>query len=94
MVTEEMVKKELEKVVDPEIGVPITQMELVDDIEIKNGEVKVKFHLTMPWCPPIFATQIAQDIKRVVSKLRNVKRVRVELQNHYMAEQINREVNR
>lgn len=94
MTTEEIITKELEKVVDPEIGVPITQMELIDEILIKNDEVTVKFHLTMPWCPPVFATQIAQDIKKVVSKIKDVKSVRVELQNHYMAEQINKEVNK
>lgn len=94
MVTQEIIKKELEKVIDPEIGIPITQMELIDDILIKDNEVTVKFHLTMPYCPAVFATQIAQDIRKVVSKLKDVKRVRVELQNHYMAEQINKEVNR
>jgi len=86
--------KELEKVVDPEIGIPITEMRLVDDVKIEGDKVLVEFHLTMPYCPAMFATEIARGIKTVVSKIKGVKSVQVKLKNHYMAEEINREVNR
>ncbi len=56
MVTVDDVTRELEKVVDPEIGLPITEMHLVDEITIKeDGEIFIKYHLTAPFCPPIFA---------------------------------------
>lgn len=86
--------RELKKVMDPEIGIPITEMKLIDKISIKAGNVTVDFHLTMPYCPPIFATEIARGIKTVVSKIRGVKSVKVDLKNHYMADQINKEVNK
>lgn len=86
--------KELEKVLDPEIGIPITSMKLIDKIVITGDKVLVEFHLTMPWCPGVFAMQIAKDIKKVVSEIEGVKSVQVNLKNHYMDEQINKEVNR
>jgi len=86
--------KALDNVLDPEIGIPITTMKLIDKITIERDKVTVEFHLTMPWCPGIFATQIAKDIKKVVSEIEGVKSVQVKLKDHYMDDQINREVNR
>jgi len=85
--------KALDKVLDPEIGIPITTMKLIDKITIERDKVTVEFHLTMPWCPGIFATQIAKDIKKTVSEIKGVKLVQVKLKDHYMDEQINKEVN-
>ena len=89
------VVKELSQVVDPEVGVPITEMDLVDDIGIneQTGTVSVGFHLTAPFCPPMFALEIAQDIKRRISTLDGVKEVKVSMTGHFMAEEINRRVN-
>jgi ATP-binding protein involved in chromosome partitioning len=70
------VEKELEKVVDPEIGLPITEMHLVDEINIQdNGDVLVRYHLTAPFCPPIFAEDIGMNIRTLTSKLEGVKKV-------------------
>lgn len=95
MVTRQAVIKELNKVVDPEVNVPITDMELVDDITIeKSGDVSVTFHFTTPYCPPVFAYKIALDIKNLVAKIDGVKNVRVFLKDHYLSEKINGELNR
>ena len=95
MVEKTDVVKELAQVVDPEVGVPITEMDLVDDIGIddKTGIVSVGFHLTAPFCPPMFALEIAQDIKKRVGSLQGVKDVKVNMTGHFMAEEINRRVN-
>ncbi len=95
MVNKAQVVKELAQVVDPEVGVPITEMDLVDEIGIneETGVVSVGFHLTAPFCPPMFALEIAQDIKKRVSQLEGVKEVRVNMTGHFMAEEINRRVN-
>ena len=80
--------------VDPEVGVPITEMDLVDDITIgADGVVSVGFHLTAPFCPPMFALEIAQDIKKRISALDGVKEVKVTMSGHFMADEINRRVN-
>ena len=94
MVEKPQIVKELAQVVDPEVGVPITEMDLVDDITISpDGIVSVGFHLTAPFCPPMFALEIAQDIKRRVSALDGVKEVKISMTGHFMAEEINRRVN-
>ncbi|MFB0568949.1 MAG: metal-sulfur cluster assembly factor, partial [Nitrososphaeria archaeon] len=73
----ESVMTELAKVIDPEIGVPITDMKLVDRVDIEGDTVEVDYHLTMPFCPPVFATQIGKDIRRRLQTLPAVKAVRV-----------------
>jgi len=93
MVTKKQVMRQLQNVIDPEIGVPITEMKLIDGIEIKNGDVIVEFHLSMPFCPPFFAMQIAKGVREEVAKLKGVKRVRIKLTKHYMAEEINKKIN-
>ncbi|MDG6907521.1 MAG: DUF59 domain-containing protein [Nitrososphaerota archaeon] len=95
MVDKTTIVKELSQVVDPEVGVPITEMDLIDDIGIDDatGVVSVGFHLTAPFCPPMFALEIAQDIKKKVGALEGVKEVKVSMTGHFMAEEINRRVN-
>lgn len=94
MVTVQEVEKELEKVVDPEIGLPITEMHLVDEIAIKDdGELFIKYHLTAPFCPPIFAEDIGMNIRVLTSKLEGVKRVTVVLHGHALSDEINKRVN-
>lgn len=92
MIDKKAVMKGLEKVIDPEIGIPITKMKLIDDVKIDGDKVLVEFHLTIPHCP--MAMGIANDIKSVVSKIKGVKSVEVKLRDHHMAEQVNREVNK
>ena len=93
MVDKESVMKEMDKVIDPEIVVPITEMQLIDTIDIQDGNVIVEFHITTPFCPPVFALKMAKDIKTLVSKLEGVKSVKVTVNGHYMSEKINKEVN-
>jgi ATP-binding protein involved in chromosome partitioning len=93
MVDKTQIVRELSQVVDPEVGVPITEMDLVDDITINGESVSVSFHLTAPFCPPMFALEIAQDIKRRLLALEGVKDVKVSMTGHFMAEEINRRVN-
>ena len=95
MVERREVIKELNKVVDPEVNIPITDMELVDDIKIEgDGTVTVTFHFTTPYCPPVFAYKIGLDIKSYVGKLEGVKRVKVLIKDYYLAERINEELNK
>lgn len=93
MVEKEDIMKELTKVIDPEIGVPITEMNLVDSVDIVGDEVTVRYHLTMPFCPPIFALAIGQDIKKRVSSIKGVTKATAILSEHQMADEINKRVN-
>jgi len=85
--------EELSKIVDPEINVSIMELQLVDNVEIIDGNVKVELHLTSPFCPAVFGFKIAQDIRDNLKKIEGVKDVKVYVSNHFMAEVINKQVN-
>ena len=84
---------ELSKIVDPEINTSITDLELIDEVDINNSNVKVDLHLTSPFCPAVFGFKICQDIHDNVLKVDGIDDVKVNVSNHFMAEQINNQVN-
>ena len=84
---------ELTKIVDPEIGVSIMELELIDKVDINSGKVNVDLHLTSPFCPAVFGFKIAQDIRDNIYKLSGINEVKVNVSNHFMADAINKQVN-
>jgi metal-sulfur cluster biosynthetic enzyme len=84
---------ELTKVVDPEIGVSIMELELIDKVDIDAGKVAVDLHLTSPFCPAVFGFKIAQDVRDNIYKLTGISDVKVAVSNHFMADAINKQVN-
>ena len=84
---------ELSKIVDPEINTTITELELIDEVDISGPEVRVDLHLTSPFCPAVFGFKICQDIHDNLLKIDGIDGVRVNVSNHFMAEQINNQVN-
>ncbi len=84
---------ELTKVVDPEIGVSIMELELVDKVDLNDGRVNIDLHLTSPFCPAVFGFKIAQDVRDNIYKLQSIQDVKVNVSNHFMAEAINKQVN-
>lgn len=83
----------LSKIVDPEINTSITDLELIDEVDINQNNVRVDLHLTSPFCPAVFGFKIAQDIHDNLLKINGVNDVKVNVSNHFMAEQINNQVN-
>ena len=84
---------ELTKIVDPEIGVSIMELELVDKVDLNDGRVNIDLHLTSPFCPAVFGFKIAQDVRDNIYKLQSIQDVKVNVSNHFMAEAINKQVN-
>src|SRR5437773_185804 len=84
---------ELTKIVDPEIGVSIMELELVDKVDINTGKVSIDLHLTSPFCPAVFGFKIAQDVRDNVYRLPGIEDVKVSVSNHFMADAINKQVN-
>ena len=82
------------KIIDPELGRPITEMKLIDKLAAEGGSVTVEFHLTAPFCPPVFALKIASDIKAAVMAASGVSEAKVTLRGHYLAEAVNKQVNK
>lgn len=88
------VQKQISKIVDPEIGMPIVEMNLIDKLDIKDGDVDVEYHATTQYCPPVFALKISQDLKDGIAQVKGVKSVKVLVTGHYFADAINRQVNK
>ena len=84
---------ELSSIVDPEINVSITELELIDEVDIQDNNVKIDLHLTSPFCPAVFGFKICQDIHDNLLKIDGIDDVKINVSNHFMAEQINNQVN-
>ena len=84
---------ELSKIVDPEINTTITELELVDEVDISDSKVKIDLHLTSPFCPAVFGFKICQDVHDNLLKIDGIDDVKVNVSNHFMAEQMNNQVN-
>jgi len=88
------IQKQISKIVDPEVGIPIVEMNLIDKLDIKEGVIDVQYHATTQYCPPIFALKISQDIKTNLMNIKGVKDVHVIVTGHYFSDAINRQVNK
>ncbi len=84
---------ELSAIVDPEINTSITELELIDEVDIQGDKVKVDLHLTSPFCPAVFGFKICQDVHDNLLKIDGIDEVKVNVSNDFMAEQINNQVN-
>ena len=83
----------LSGIVDPEINTSITELELIDEVDIQDSNVKVDLHLTSPFCPAVFGFKICQDIHDELLSIDGIDDVKINVSNHFMAEQINNQVN-
>ena len=91
---EEAVGAAMSKVIDPELGRPITELKLIDRLSVTAGSVELEFHLTAPFCPPAFALKIASDIKAGLLSVSGVTEAKVTLRGHYLADAVNKQVNK
>lgn len=91
--TRRLIFDELSKIVDPEIGVSIMELELIDKVDIEEKDVNVDLHLTSPFCPAVFGFKIAQDVRDNIYKIEGIDNVKINVSNHFMAEAINKQVN-
>ncbi|MHB8512740.1 MAG: Mrp/NBP35 family ATP-binding protein [Actinomycetota bacterium] len=62
---------------DPEIGRPITELDMVKEVTVDGGVVVVEILLTVPGCP--LKDRITRDVTAAVSPLKGVDRVHVEM---------------
>jgi ATP-binding protein involved in chromosome partitioning len=77
MPTREEILDILATVRDPEIGKPITELDMVKEVTVDGGAVVVEVLLTVAGCP--MKDRITKDVTEAVQKVAGVERVHVEL---------------
>ena len=76
MVTKEDVMTSLKDVMDPELHIPIVNLQMIKKVEIQGVNVKVLVALTVGGCP--LAKTISDDVQKAVKKINGVGSVDVE----------------
>src|SRR5215211_6205 len=90
MSTRARVLEALSQVHDPELDEPITSLRFVTSCEVTpDGDVEIALRLPTPQCAPNFAYLMAADARNAVSRLPEVRRVAVKLEDHFTGEEIN-----
>jgi ATP-binding protein involved in chromosome partitioning len=67
--------KALEHVIDPELKRPVTELDMVRDVEIDGGDVSVTIALTVAGCP--LRSSFQEQVTEHVGKVPGVERVRL-----------------
>ena len=78
---------------DPEIRRSLSELGLLDEVQVVDGQVTVHFHLTSPLCPTKFATSIGKEIRRRVEAIPGVTSCEVVLRDHFLREKIQEHIN-
>ena len=72
MSIEDCVKQRLKMVIDPETGMDLVEMDLVQNLSAtEDGEVKLEFRPSSFVCP--LALELAQEIRHSLRKIEGVK---------------------
>ena len=75
MVSKEDIMTALKDVIDPELHIPIVNLQMIRKIDIQDNRVKIQVALTIDGCP--LSKTISEDVQKAVMKL-GVKEVQVE----------------
>jgi metal-sulfur cluster biosynthetic enzyme len=81
-ISEDSVREELKKVIDPELFVNIVDLGLIYDVNLADGEegkkhVKIEMTMTSPMCPA--GPQLIANSKQVLGQLADVGQVEVKI---------------
>jgi len=68
--------KALEQVIDPELRRPVTELDMVRDVQIADGDVTITIALTVAGCP--LRASFEEQVQRWVAPLEGVRSVRLE----------------
>jgi metal-sulfur cluster biosynthetic enzyme len=79
----------LSTVIDPETGVDVVRMRLIEDLRIdENGRVSYKFRPSSPLCP--IAVPLSLAIRQAVAEVEGVTGQEVQIVGYLRAEELTR----
>jgi metal-sulfur cluster biosynthetic enzyme len=85
---EPAVRRALDGVNDPELDRSLVELGFVEAEVTEAGEVTVRIRLPTFWCAPNFAFLMAEDAREAVAAVPGVRRVQVQLLDHFAEEQV------
>jgi len=89
MTKEEEILEKLKEVKDPEFGHSILERKLIDEVKVEGDTARILFHLTVPFCPDVFALYIGREIKKKAKEVEGINKVEITLQQHTKAAVLN-----
>ncbi|MGC9399668.1 MAG: metal-sulfur cluster assembly factor [Anaerolineae bacterium] len=89
----EKILTKLVEVIDPETGVDVLRMRLVEDLSVDEagGAVSYRFRPSSPLCP--LAVSLAMDIKRAIAEVPGVTSQQIEVVDYVRAEELTELIN-
>jgi len=84
----EAILQRLSSVIDPETGVDVLRMRLIEELEVdEEGVVRYKFRPSSPLCP--IAVPLALSIREAVAGVDGVSRQKIEVVGYIKADELN-----
>ena len=82
----------LQTVIDPETGVDVVRMRLVEKLEVdEDGNISYAFRPSSPVCP--IAVTLAMSIKSAIGEVDGVGKQEITVKNYVNAEMLNEYLN-
>jgi metal-sulfur cluster biosynthetic enzyme len=94
MTLRERILLRLVEVIDPETGIDVLRMRLVEDLEVdeETGEVSYCFRPSSPLCP--LAHSLVMDLKRAVAGVEGVTTQQIVVAGYVRAAELTEMINR
>ena len=89
MTKEDEILEKLKEVKDPEFGHSIIERKLIDEVKVEGDTAKILFHLTVPFCPDVFALFIGREIRKKAKEVEGIKKAEITVQQHTKADKLN-----
>ena len=89
MKLEHEIIEQLDQVIDPETGVDVMRMRLIEDLEVddKTGRVQYRFRPSSPLCP--LAVHLVLGIRKAVAQVPGVTDQEIEVVGYVGADELN-----
>lgn len=89
MELEQAIVERLRQVIDPETGVDVVRMRLIEELRVdgETGRVRYRFRPSSPFCP--LAVYLALDIRAAVAGVPGVAEQEIEVVGYVGAEKLN-----